>query len=121
MSTYAWTPATTPPAATCATRCAVCAIPAQLRLAAQPRTGLRALTVSTRRDALPSIEHAVARDTGILVMLLGEEAAWRLQRCQIAQAVHHAQLDRSISQQIETNVRKVLTGQEEPSRDRSRN
>lgn len=84
-------------------------IPAQLRLAAQPRTGLRALTVSTRRDALPSIEHAVARDVAVLVMLLGEEAAWRLQRCQIAQAVHHAQLDRSIAEQIETNVRNILT------------
>lgn len=96
-------------------RCDMCGemcgvrVPAQLRLAAQPRTGLRALTVSTRRDALPSIEHAVARDTSVLVMLLGEDAAWRLQRCQIAQAVHHAQLDRSVSEQVEINVRKVLT------------
>lgn len=85
-------------------------IPAQLRLATQPRTGLRGLTVSTRREALPAIEHAVARDTEVLVMLLGEDAAWRLQRCQIAQAVHHAQLDRGIAAQIETNVRKNLTG-----------
>lgn len=84
-------------------------IPAQIRLAAQPRTGLPALTVTTRRDALPAIEHSVARDTEFLVMVLGEEAAWRLQRCQVAQAVHHAHLDRGIGLQIESNVRKILT------------
>jgi hypothetical protein len=103
------------PAASYTARCDMCdemcgvRVPAQLRLAAQPRTGLRGLTVSTRRDALPAIEHAVARDTEVLVMMLGHDAAWRLQRCQIAQAVHHAQLDRGIAQQIETNVRKILT------------
>jgi hypothetical protein len=83
-------------------------VPAQLRLAGQPRTGLRALTASTRREALPAIEHAIANEMDVLIVLLGPDAAWRLQRCQIAQAVYYAQLDRSISAELERNVKKLL-------------
>ncbi|MGA5464327.1 ATP-binding protein [Mycobacterium sp. NPDC050041] len=84
-------------------------VPAQLWLAGRTRTGLRSLSTITRREALPAIEHAVARELDVLTVLLGPDAAWRLQRCQIAQAVHHAQLDRSVRVEIEDNVKKLLS------------
>lgn len=98
------------------TRCDKCndvcgvRVPAEIRLHAAPRTGLRGLHTTTRRDALPPIKASLARDTEILTALLGDDAAWRLQRCQIAQAVHRAELDRQIALEIETDVRAVLAG-----------
>jgi hypothetical protein len=58
----------------------------------------------------------IARDTEVLATLLGDAVAWRLRRCQIAQAVHHAELDRGIALEIQKNVKAILATPGETTR-----